>query len=101
MTQKHGGRGLLLPFQQSKRIVTITKTAKLLVAYGRRADGSSASLPGIAEEEHLQVNFDGLPLFKSSSTQFWLIVGRICRPVKTDPFLISIFCEDSKPANLD
>ena len=49
----------------------------------------------------LQVNVDGLPLFKSASTQFWPILGRVCSPVLTDPFMIGLFCGEQKPANLD
>ena len=47
----------------------------------------------------LQFNIDGLPLFKSSSTEFWPILGR----VKLDnarPFIIGIFCGKGKPADV-
>ena len=47
------------------------------------------------------MNFDGLPLFKSSSTQFWPILARVCDPVETDPFMIGLYCGQKKPANLD
>lgn len=53
------------------------------------------------EEIALQINIDGLPLFKSSSQQFWPILGRITIPLVTDPFIIGIFCGNSKPGNLD
>ncbi|XP_025110695.1 uncharacterized protein LOC112574075 isoform X2 [Pomacea canaliculata] len=41
---------------------------------------------------HLQINVDGLPLFKTSSTQLWPITGRVCKPIETDPFLIGLYC---------
>ena len=49
----------------------------------------------------LQINIDGLPLFKSASTQFWPILGRVCSPVQTDPFMIGLFCGEQKPQDLD
>lgn len=41
----------------------------------------------------LDLNIDGLPLFKSSSTQFWPILGR----VEGHIFVISLYCGTSKP----
>ena len=49
----------------------------------------------------MQVNIDGLPLFKLASMQFWLILGRVHSPVQTDPFMIGLFCWEQKPTNLD
>ena len=44
----------------------------------------------------LSINIDGLPLFKSSRMQFWPILG-IFHEVKMKwPFLIEIFCGNSK-----
>lgn len=47
---------------------------------------------------HLQVNIDGLPLFKSSSTQFWPILGRLwgCK----EPFIIALFVGETKPTSV-
>ena len=50
---------------------------------------------------YMQINIVGLPLFKSASTQFWPILGKVCSPVQTDPFMIGLFCGENKPANLD
>ena len=47
------------------------------------------------------MNFDGLPLFKSRSTQFWPILGRLCKPLATVPFVIGLFCGEDKPANIE
>lgn len=44
----------------------------------------------------LQLNIDGLPLFDSSSVQFWPILG-ILQNCTTRPVLIALFCGDSKP----
>ena len=51
----------------------------------------------------LQINVDGIPIFKSSNTQLWPILGKIvnadCIP-NANPFVIGIFCGQSKPADL-
>ncbi|RXN03277.1 hypothetical protein ROHU_013557 [Labeo rohita] len=48
----------------------------------------------------LQANVDGLPIFKSSSTQFWPILGVIKNLPQHEPFVIGLFCGTSKPACL-
>jgi hypothetical protein len=48
----------------------------------------------------LQINIDGLPLFKSSNGQFWPILGKVCKPFVGTPFVIGIFYGSSKPADL-
>lgn len=45
----------------------------------------------------LDFNIDGLPLFKSSSTEFWPILGRISSIDDQDPFAVGIFCGRGKP----
>jgi len=47
----------------------------------------------------LQLNFDGLPLFKSSSTQFWPILGML-QGYSEKPVLIGLFCGNTKPKSL-
>ena len=42
----------------------------------------------------LQANVDGLPLFRSSSTQLWPILGRV---KGAKPFVIALFCGNTKP----
>lgn len=49
----------------------------------------------------LQINVDGLPLFKSSSVSLWPILGRIKEFSSCDPFVIGIFAGSSKPASVD
>lgn len=48
----------------------------------------------------LQVNIDGLPLFKSSNHQFWPILGRVENIPSKAPFVIGIFSGTSKPTSL-
>ena len=51
-------------------------------------------------EISLDINIDGLPIFKSSSGQLWPILGLIKNlPVK-DPFVIGIYYGMSKPADI-
>ncbi|XP_016092861.1 uncharacterized protein [Sinocyclocheilus grahami] len=45
----------------------------------------------------LQVSIDGLPLYKSSATQFWPILGTVQNLVQEEPVTIGLFCGDSKP----
>ena len=49
----------------------------------------------------IQINIDGLPLFKSSSLQFWPILGMIEYERVKDPFIIGLFQGHSKPKNVE
>ena len=49
----------------------------------------------------MQLNIDGLPLFKSSQTQFWPILGKLVDPFPTKPFIIGIYCGMKKPDNIE
>ncbi len=49
----------------------------------------------------LQVSIDGLPLNKSSATQFWPILGTVQNLVQEEPVTIGLFCGESKPSSLD
>ena len=42
----------------------------------------------------LDINVDGVPLFKSSQTQFWPIMAKFD---KSEPFIVSLFCGKAKP----
>jgi len=48
----------------------------------------------------LQLSVDGLPIFKSSSTQFWPILCRIVYPFETEPFVTGLYCGSSKPRDI-
>jgi len=50
-------------------------------------------------EIYLQINIDGVPLFKSTKEQFWPILGKISKTAFC-PFIIGLFCGKSKPDNL-
>ena len=49
----------------------------------------------------LQINIDGVPLFKSTTGQFWPILGKIDIPIVKQPFVIGVYYGVSKPSNLD
>lgn len=49
----------------------------------------------------LIINIDGLPIFKSSSTNLWPILGRSDDLVDDRVFMIACFCGEGKPSNLD
>lgn len=47
----------------------------------------------------LQVNIDGLPLFKSSSLQLWPILGLLLSVPMKEPVVIGLFCGQKKPSS--
>lgn len=47
----------------------------------------------------LQVNIDGVPLFRSSNAQLWPILGRVVG--LKQPFIIGAFCGSTKPLNVN
>ena len=51
-----------------------------------------------AIDVNLIVNIDGIPLFKSSGVQFWPILAKL---EHSDPFIVAIFCGQSKPSPLE
>lgn len=52
----------------------------------------------------IDINMDGLPLFKDSSKdtskKFWPILGKLVG-AEEDPFIIGIYCGDSDPRDID
>jgi hypothetical protein len=48
----------------------------------------------------LALSFDGLPIEKSSASQFWPIQGR-CLESRGDVFLIGLYFRRSKPSSVD
>ena len=49
---------------------------------------------------HLHINVDGIPLFKSTKMQLWLILGKIADLPKVGPFVIALFSSTKKPSSL-
>lgn len=49
----------------------------------------------------MQVNIDGLPLFKISNAQFWPILGMVDTPRFKEPFVIGLFYGLIKLCDLD
>jgi len=45
----------------------------------------------------IDISIDGLPLSKSSSSQFWPILSSIVAEFYTDPFIVGIYHGDAKP----
>lgn len=48
----------------------------------------------------LQFNVDGLPLFKSSTTEFWPVMCLV-RGLQVQPFVVGLYCGKKKPVSLD
>ena len=49
----------------------------------------------------IQVNIDGLPLYKSSKAQFWPILGRVVSPSESEVFVVGLYSGMGKPSNVD
>lgn len=58
------------------------------------------SIKQILTSINIQVNIDGLPLFKSSKTQFWPILGRIVELERQPPFIIGLYSGEKKPDDI-
>ena len=62
--------------------------------------------PMLPEPVSLQINIDGLPLYKSSNAQFWPILGLVevfdgLVQTNKSPFVIGIFFGQRKPTSLE
>lgn len=55
----------------------------------------------VADRVSIQINIDGLPLFKSSGLQLWPILGLLKEPAVSEPFVIGMFSGKSKPKSVD
>ena len=47
----------------------------------------------------MQVNFDGLPLFKSSCKEFWPILCSV-KEINASPFVVGLYCGTKKPSSI-
>lgn len=52
-------------------------------------------------EIKVSFNIDGLPLFKSTNTQLWPILGLLKNNSNPKPFVVALFCGRAKPSPLD
>ncbi|CAH8563216.1 unnamed protein product [Schistosoma curassoni] len=52
-------------------------------------------------ELQLQLNYDGLSLFKSSNQQLWPILGRIVAPLVSSVFVVGIYGGEVKPSDFN
>ena len=72
---------------------------KSLSSLKEMKDVLSENLPEILVIS-LQINIDGLPISKSGSKQLWPILARVCKPFSSDPFMVGLYCGESKPESL-
>lgn len=49
----------------------------------------------------IDIGIDGLPIYKSSKTSVWPILGAFVDQPYVSPFLIGIFCGVGHPSSLD
>ena len=64
---------------------------------------SAVEISGYVDTQSItmQLNIDGLLLFKGLQTQFWPILGKIVDPFPTNPFIIEIFCGTKNTDNIE
>ena len=60
----------------------------------------SLEAPQLENIIYIQINIDGLAIFKSSGLQFWPILGLLKKPIVNEPFVIGIYSGYKKPDNL-
>lgn len=60
-------------------------------------------VPSNSEDREIKISFniDGLPLFKSSNTQLWPVLGLLKNHCDCRPFVVALFCGSSKPSPLN
>ena len=66
-------------------------------------DGVLQNLPsqsGDIDTVTIQINVDGLPLFKSFNTQLWPTLGKLVNQQEQEPVIIGICYGSQKPTNL-
>jgi len=69
--------------------------------FGIAAGISSLDLSQFESNElKLQFNIDGLPLFKSSSVEFWPILC-LAKNTLTAPFVVGLYSGKKKPSSLN
>ncbi len=62
--------------------------------------GRISSIPKKLTTLAVQFNIDGIPMFKSSRTQFWPILATVDCDKTRSPFIIGLFCGNSKPSSV-
>ena len=93
--------------RKSKPIESVIKPidggefAYLGVAPGIFARRNDLNLGDNSDVITLQINIDGLPIFKSSNVQVWPILGIINQCSDKTPFVIGVFSGQSKPKNIN
>lgn len=70
------------------------------LATGLMSKLNSLKLPASLTTIKLQFSIDGLPLFRSSRTQFWPILATINADYSKSPFLVGLFCGFTKPKSV-
>ena len=103
------GQGLCLPkdsrtlLQTPREVVTSSKCGGQYIYLGIEAGitdilSRNSSLIEKHTKVDLMINVDGLPLFKSSTSQFWPILGYFN---KVEVFVVALFYGNSKPSSVD
>lgn len=111
-------RKLLPGLPKSAKTFLHTQTARYNIREMKAADNSSGEFVYLGlvkglkmcvrEDLHknnkilLQMNVDGIPLFKSSTKQFWPILCKVFfDPDIYEPFPVAIYSGDTKPMSVD
>lgn len=59
------------------------------------------NVPNVPHNISLNINIDGLPIYKSSKQQFWPILFNISELPHISPLVIGIYGGQNKPSDLD
>lgn len=70
------------------------------VAYWLQIILNKCSFVGDVKQITLNINIDGIPLFKSSKTCLWPILGTV-NETEGSPFPIALYCSEHKPSSVN
>lgn len=115
---QHSAVAGLLAFLRKRGILTLPSDPRTLLKTPRHYDilsmgGGEYSHVGLAsqlskivlagksmfKQLDLQINIDGIPLFKSTNTSLWPILCSVNNSFDKEPFVVGIFCGKEKPAD--
>ncbi|XP_053685668.1 uncharacterized protein LOC128735198 [Sabethes cyaneus] len=107
--QSHASINLIMEIIRRKTNGTkLPRSARTLLKTSRQATTEIVEIAGGQywyKEQSLSIsiniNIDGIPLFKSSKLQFWPILFNISEMPEIAPMTVAIFYGKTKPTNLD
>ncbi|TNN13542.1 transposase domain-containing isoform 2 [Schistosoma japonicum] len=84
-SRKRVGAGMYLHIGLQKKLKSLLQSDSLITATSLQ----------------IQLNIDGLTIYKNSSHQIWPILCRISKPLVTDVFVVGVYGGPTKPSNVN